>query len=103
MLVMTGYPCPTCGMTTAFAHAVRGQLWRAFCAQPAGLLLALAAAGGVGVAAWVLIRGRWPVVFLPWLTPHLAFWVLLLVLLGGWVFKIVLGRLAGAFPAAALP
>jgi hypothetical protein len=38
-------PCPTCGMTTAFAHAARGDLLEAFTSQPMGLLLALGAAG----------------------------------------------------------
>jgi len=37
----TGYPCPTCGMTTAFAHVVRGHIAKAFGVQPAGALGAL--------------------------------------------------------------
>ncbi len=37
--VRTGQPCPTCGMTTAFAWMVRGRLWEAWRAQPAGCLL----------------------------------------------------------------
>jgi hypothetical protein len=40
----TGLPCATCGMTTAFAHAVRGHVLEAARAQPLGLLLALASA-----------------------------------------------------------
>jgi hypothetical protein len=36
--VWTGYPCPTCGMTTAFAHMAHGQLREAFVAQPMGAL-----------------------------------------------------------------
>ena len=38
----TGYPCPTCGMTTAWAQAVRGNLILAFRANIAAALLALA-------------------------------------------------------------
>ena len=49
------HPCPTCGMTTAFAHGVRGQFIAAFKAQPFGLLLCLGTAvvfwGAVHVAA----------------------------------------------------
>ena len=41
-------PCPTCGMTTAFAHSVRWHFGRAFLAQPMGFLLAL----GTAVAFW---------------------------------------------------
>jgi len=37
---LTGRPCPTCGMTTAFAWFARGRLDRAWHANPAGSLLA---------------------------------------------------------------
>jgi Protein of unknown function (DUF2752) len=37
---VTGYRCPSCGMTTAFACAVRGRLGAAWRANPAGSLLA---------------------------------------------------------------
>jgi hypothetical protein len=35
-----GVPCPSCGMTTSFAHLMQGQLKDAFRANPTGLLLA---------------------------------------------------------------
>ena len=38
----TGYPCPSCGMTSSFALTVRGDLWHAFQANFVGALLALA-------------------------------------------------------------
>ena len=41
MPALTGYPCPTCGMTTAFAYTVRGRWISAFHAQPFGFGLAL--------------------------------------------------------------
>jgi hypothetical protein len=47
-----GRPCPSCGMTTAFAHAADGELARAAWAQPAGMLLALLAA----VVAWAAVE-----------------------------------------------
>ncbi|MEO6811006.1 MAG: DUF2752 domain-containing protein [Isosphaeraceae bacterium] len=37
---VTGVPCPSCGMTTAFAWSVRGRPDRAWRANPAGSLLA---------------------------------------------------------------
>lgn len=37
-------PCPTCGMTTAWSHTVRGQWITAFLTQPMGFLLALSTA-----------------------------------------------------------
>lgn len=36
---LTGLPCGTCGMTRAFVWAVRGELERAWRAQPFGLML----------------------------------------------------------------
>lgn len=49
-LAETGYPCPTCGMTTAVAWTVRGRVDKAFGAHAAGPLVAVAlavcAAGG---------------------------------------------------------
>lgn len=60
MIIVTGYPCPTCGMTTAFAHTVRGQWYRAFMAQPAGFVAALGTIAAAVVAVWALATGRWP-------------------------------------------
>jgi hypothetical protein len=43
-------PCPTCGMTTAWSHTVRGEFPTAFMTQPMGMFLAfitfLVAVGG---------------------------------------------------------
>lgn len=98
MLVMTGLPCPTCGMTTAFAHTVRGQWLRAAYVQPAGFVLALATIATLLACIGVIIRGRWPLV--PWwrFGPHWVFWGLLIALVGGWAAKIVIGLADGTLP-----
>jgi len=49
--LLTGRPCPSCGMTTAFAWSARARPVRAWQANPAGALLALACPF---VAAWLL-------------------------------------------------
>ena len=57
--VVFGRPCPTCGMTTAWAHLVRGQLVGALRANVGGTLLGLLA---VAAVPWLLAsaaRGRW--------------------------------------------
>ena len=41
-ILAANIPCPTCGMTTAWSHTVRGELPSAFLAQPLGMLLAIA-------------------------------------------------------------
>ena len=38
-LFLTGSPCPGCGLTTAFAHGIRGQWSMAASANPLGLAL----------------------------------------------------------------
>ncbi len=43
-LATTGYPCPTCGMTTSFSNAAHFNPRAAFHAQPFGALFALATA-----------------------------------------------------------
>lgn len=48
---LTGIPCPSCGMTTAFAWTARGRVDRAWRANPAGALLAPAC---VALVPWLL-------------------------------------------------
>lgn len=98
MLIVTGQPCPTCGMTTAFAHFVRGQWGRALWVQPAGFVLALATAAAVPVAGWAVVRGRWPRPINRRIEPTWVFFALLAVILAGWAFKMVAGRIDGTLP-----
>lgn len=56
--LVTGRPCPSCGMTTAFAWSVRGRFDRAWRANPAGSLLAPAC---MAFVPWLLLgaaRGK---------------------------------------------
>jgi hypothetical protein len=55
---VTGYRCPSCGMTTAFACVVRGRLGAAWRANPAGSLLAPLCAVLVPWLLAVAIGGR---------------------------------------------
>jgi len=69
-------PCPGCGMTTSFAHFVRGQWLASARANPAGLMMAVMCVAFLpwcGVSVWL---GRLWWVDDPW--PVLAW------LLGGW-------------------
>jgi hypothetical protein len=57
--VLFGRPCPACGMTTAWANALRGRLSPALRANVTGTLLCgldLAAVGWLGLS---VLRGRW--------------------------------------------
>jgi hypothetical protein len=56
-----GYPCPTCGVTTAFAWFARGQFGPAWRANPGGLALAAACLALVPWLAGSAARGNpWP-------------------------------------------
>jgi len=87
-----GIPCFTCGMTTAFAHGVRGQFLTALRVQPAGMLLVFAAAVGVVVATWVAVTGQPVHRFLqPLATGRLAIFACA-VLVAAWMWKVALMR-----------
>ena len=58
MLIMTGHPCPTCGVTTSFVLAAHGRFYDALVNQPFGLVVFLAVAGGFAAAVITLVTGR---------------------------------------------
>ncbi|HUQ68026.1 MAG TPA: DUF2752 domain-containing protein [Planctomycetaceae bacterium] len=78
MKMLFNRPCPGCGMTTCFAHFVRGQFGDAARANPAGLLIAVSCAG-LMLWCWAsAAAGRLLGIGDPW--PPLA------VLLASWGF-----------------
>lgn len=97
-VVLFGYPCPTCGMTTAFAHTVRGQLVAAFRAQPAGLILALATIASAIGSLGALLTGRTWTVNWYRVSPTRVVIVAVVLILGGWLYKVVSGVASGVFP-----
>lgn len=56
-VLATGYPCATCGCTTAFAHAANGSLLDAVLTQPFGAVLALLLAMLTLVTGWAFYSG----------------------------------------------
>lgn len=89
-----GLPCPSCGMTTAFSFAARGELGAAFATQPAGALLAVLAAVVGVVAAWTAATGSriWTLMWAA--MDRRAWWSLLGVVALAWIYKIASFRLA---------
>ena len=87
-----GLPCPTCGMTTAYALATRGRLTEAAQVQPLGLLLCLAtplAAALCARAAWL---GAWPRALQAVLGDRRTWSLLGLLALAAWAYKIAAYR-----------
>ncbi len=88
-LLAYGYPCPTCGMTTAVAHAAHGSIRASFAAQPAGAILAIALAAtfwaAIHAAATgsLLLRAFWRSVQ-GWIGIAVA-----AVLLAGWAYTLL--------------
>ena len=97
-LMLTGYPCPTCGMTTAFTLTVRGEWAAAFHAQPAGFALALAVALAAAVASVTIATGSvWAVNWYR-VSPMWTAIALVGMVLGGWAYKAAAGWPTGTFP-----
>lgn len=98
-VAMTGYPCPTCGMTTAFAHAVRGELGAALYAQPAGAVLALGAFLVIILSLLGAVTGRRPALNWYRIDPVRLVWFAALFLVLSWGFKALAGVIDGNLPA----
>jgi hypothetical protein len=55
---LTGLPCPTCGLTRAVCHALRGDWISSLTYHPAGILVAAILIGWMLVSAAEAARGR---------------------------------------------
>ena len=96
ILAQTGWPCPTCGLTTSVAATAHGQLAVAARAQPFGVvifagLVTAAIAGGIELVSARPVFSR--------LRPRL-WWALAAVggLLAGWAIKLAIGAATGELP-----
>lgn len=87
-LYTTGLPCPSCGMTTSFAHFVRGHLLASLYLQPMGFVLAALCAVFFWVGAYEAITARpahrifRQIPYNYWLIPLLGFAI------AAWAWKI---------------
>jgi hypothetical protein len=86
---LTRRPCPTCGMTTAFAWYTRGRIDRAWQANPAGCLFALLT---VPVILWLVASAveNQPVGFTSLTKPLMGLLVAAVVLgLTSWLIRLI--------------
>lgn len=88
LLLMTGVPCMTCGMTTSFTELAHGHVLRSVIAQPAGTVLAILTAATFWIGSYIAVTGRPSARLLnmvPW--ARICFTVLGIVLVA-WIYKI---------------
>lgn len=85
-------PCPTCGMTTAWSHTVRGDLKTAFMTQPLGMLLALVTLL-IAICGFITASSGYSFQPLLYRFPPSKIFILVIALaLLAWGFKILLHR-----------
>ena len=88
--MLTGYPCPTCGMTTAFAYAAQGRIGSSFLAQPAGCLLAILTMSAALMAGLTTVSGRMGHINWYRVRPNMVAFLAVGVILGAWAFKLAM-------------
>lgn len=82
-------PCPTCGMTTAFAHAAEGDMLASLVTQPAGAVGSVAAALLVWAGGWIALTGaRLHVLARPLMRGRVG-WIMLAGVLAAWGYKAI--------------
>ena len=82
-------PCPTCGMTTSFAHAAGGDLLASMQTQPMGLVLVVGTAAAVWAGLHAAVAGVRLGPMLGSLTTKRTVWGLAIAAVGAWAYKIV--------------
>jgi hypothetical protein len=87
-LAFTGFPCPSCGLTTSFANAAHFHFQQAFVASPFGLLLFLGAVLLIPTSAVLLWqRTSWLQVFERLNATTITGWTVVAYLVS-WIYKI---------------
>lgn len=95
-LARTGWPCPTCGVTTSVAAAVGGNPVAAFKAHPFGLLVVAALLAAAAAGTFAAVSGRPPP---RRLRPSLWWaWVAVIAIPASWALKILVGLTNGTLP-----
>ncbi|HHO53714.1 MAG TPA: DUF2752 domain-containing protein [Deltaproteobacteria bacterium] len=89
-IVVTGSPCPQCGMTRSWVYAARGQLWTSFLYNPAGLALFGWIMVGALIGAVRLIRRDPEALRPPWQlnVAWAVFWLIGLYA-GPWILRLL--------------
>lgn len=85
--LVTGFPCPGCGMTRSMIHVAKGDLGASFAFHPLGIPLALGSLAVLAGSAWGALTGTDPV--WAWVRRHplLLVWGAVVLLFGVWALR----------------
>ena len=95
-VTVTGLPCATCGMTTAYAYTIRGQFIEAMRSQVAGFVLAVATVITAVAAAVGTVTGRVPAINWYRVNALHCVWAGLALFMAAWAFKVLYGLADGS-------
>lgn len=90
-VLLTGYRCPTCGMTTSWAWMARGDLKEALTANPAGVLLFFQTAISVPFLLWLSAIGDTGLVRRFGVATCFGLVTIVAIALGYWAIRLKLG------------
>jgi hypothetical protein len=88
MLLATGRPCPTCGVTTSFVLAAHGRPIDAFTNQPFGLVVFLGVLAALCLTVVTLATGRSWCGLLSLLNVTTTAVIIILIALISWAYKL---------------
>jgi hypothetical protein len=84
--MLTGFPCPGCGLTHAFCNISHGHFKMAWQANPFGFLFYLFA---ILFIAWPWLRARFPGIELAMSRTRAVVWAPALLMAGMWIYDLV--------------
>jgi hypothetical protein len=87
-LHFTGIPCPSCGLTTSFAHAARLHFYEALIAQPFGLILFCLTALSVPLSLYLIYTRVSGARLFYSARFNKAMYIMIALYLLGWLYKI---------------
>jgi hypothetical protein len=88
MLYLTGWPCPSCGLTTSFAHAARFDFYQAFITQPFGLIAFSLTILSIPLSLYLIQRRVAWADFIHARGVNAGLYALIVLYLLGWIYKL---------------
>ena len=95
-LVQTGYPCPTCGLTTSVSAMAHGRFVLALASHPFGVVLFAGLVVLTSAAVYEAATGQKALSRLG--RPAWWIWLFIIGIPAGWVLKLIRGIADGTLP-----